>query len=365
MKEKTKIDVKLSQIPNEARDIQKLVDHRGQKSYSQYIDWGPKNDYGDYLNGLYMECAQMNSIVDTITDYICGEHIEFDTNIRLKLNGNTGSSLRTIYRRIAFDKVLFGGFAIKLIYNRAKEIAEIEWLDMRNCRISGDEKCVYYSETFGKGRRGEMEKYTLWENFEVGVDENDPYACVYYFKGNSRYVYPVPCYIGALRSIETSIEIDRFHFSSIQNNLNANTIININDSDSYTDEEKEQVERKIRQNFSGSQNGSQFMLAFNSSKENAVTVERLSDDNYDKKYEALANNTRKNIFVGFRIMPILAGFPPENGGFSKTEYAEAFDLFNTTVIQPHQLQITNCFNELFNAKDSIVVVPFKLDQNLS
>lgn len=359
MKE-NKVDIKLSQIGSETRDIQKLVDHKGQKTYAQYIDWGPKNDYGDYLNGLYMESAQMNSVVDAMVDYICGEDILFNANIRIKLNGNSGTQLKRIYRRIAFDKVLFGGFALKLIYNRAKEIAEIEWLDLRNCRISGDETSVYYSETFGKGRRGDLQKYTLWENFIVGNDENDPYACVYYFKGNSRYVYPVPCYIGSLRSIETGIEIDKFHFSSIQNNLNANTIININDSDNYTDEEKKEVERQMRSNFSGSQNGSQFMLAFNTSKENAVTVERLSDDNYDKKYEALAKNTRTNIFIGFRIPPVLAGFPPENGGFSKTEYAEAFELFNTTVIIPHQMQIMHCFNELFDMTQSVEIVPFEI-----
>lgn len=344
----------------DARDIQKLVDHRGQKNYSKYIDYGPKNDYGDYLNGLYMESAQMNSIVDTMVDYICGTNIDFNTNIRTQLKGNTGSSLKRIVRRLAFDKVLYGGFCMKLIYNKLGEIAEIEWMDLRNVRIGGDEKTAYYSETFGKGRRGEMEVYTLWEYFVPGKDENNEYACIYYNNGNSRYVYPVPMYVGSLRSIETSIEIDKFHFSSIQNNLNANTIINVNDSDNYTDEEKREVERQMRNNFSGSMNGSQFMIAWNSSKENAVSIERLADDSYDKKYESLETNTRKNIFVGFRIQPMLAGYPPENGGFSKEEYLQAFELYNTTVIKPLQKQIVYAFNELFNLTNSISISEFEL-----
>lgn len=355
-----KIDVKLSQIPAETRDIQKIIDHRGQKTFLQYVTYGQKNDFPDYLNDLYMESAQMNSIVDTIVDYICGEHVEFNTAIRTQLNGNTGAQLKNIFRRISFDKVLYGGFALKLTYNRTNQIAEIGWLDLRNLRISGDEKCVYFSENFGRGRRGEMLKYTLWEYFTPGNDENSEYECVYYYKGNSRYVYPVPSYVGSLRAIETSIEIDKFHFSSIQNNLAANTIININDSGDYTEEEKREIEREMRQNFTGTRNGSNFILAFNDSKENAVTVERLQDDNYDKKYEALAENTRKNIFVGFRIMPVLAGFPPESGGFNKTEYAEAFELFNQTVILPHQKQMINCFNELFGLLDSLEITEFSI-----
>lgn len=357
---KEKIDIRMSQVQTDARDVQQLVDHRGQKTYEQYIKYGQKNDFPDYLNGLYMNCAQMNAIVDIMTDYVCGDDIEFNPNIRMRLKGNSNAQLKKLYRRIVFDKVLFGGFALKLIYNKLGEIAEIAWLDMRNVRIGGDEKTAYYSENFGKGRRGEMEVYTLWEYFEVGKDENNEYACIYYNNGNSRYVYPVPMYIGSLRSIETSIEVDKFHFSSIQNNLSANTIVNINDGDNYTDEEKKEVERQMRNNFCGASNGSQIMIAWNANKDNAVTVERLDDDNYDKKYESLADNTRKNIFIGFRIPPIISGMPPENGGFSKEEYLQAYELFSTTVIGPIQKQINNNFNELFDLKDSITIHKFEL-----
>ena len=38
---------------------------------------------------------------------------------------------------------------------------------------------------------------------------------------------------------------------------------------------------------------------FNDSKENGVSVERIQDDQFDKKYEALKSQTITSIFTGF------------------------------------------------------------------
>jgi hypothetical protein len=45
------------------------------------------------------------------------------------------------------------------------------------------------------------------------------------------------------------------------------------------------------------------MLAFNNGKDNAVTVTRIPEDNFDKKYESLKDNTMKEIFISFRAVP--------------------------------------------------------------
>lgn len=341
-----------------ARDINHLQDRRPSYIAGQWIPYGTSNDFPDYLNMLYTESAQMNSIVDSLVDYICGEDVTFNFTVL----ANNHVSLKRIFRRAVFDKVLYGGYALKLIYNRLGEIAKVEWVDFRNLRFSDDEHTLLYSETWTRGRRGELERYSLFEDFRFGEDPNNAYACIYYDNSNSRYLYPQPLYIGSIRSIETSIQIDKYHFSAIQRNLTASTLININDA-SYTETEKKEIDRRIRENFTGSENAGSVMVTFNESAENAPTVTRLEDDNTDAKYQALRANTRDNIFIGFRIPPIITGMPPENGGFSKEEYVQAFDLYNTTMVMPLQKQMINAFDDIFGVKESINITPFDLKIN--
>lgn len=330
----------------DTRDVQHIQDKKITTIQGTYIPYGKRNDYPDYLMSLYNNSAQMSAIINTIADMIEGNGIHLTDVARVKVHGNTSAQLDVILRNIIFDFVLYNGFALKLIYNRNKEIAKIDYVDMRCLRLSSDETYLLYAESWNQGRRGELIQYTRFEHFEPGIDEKNPYECIFYYTGGSRANYPIPTYQGSLRAIETSIEIDRYHFSSIQNNMNANCIININDA-SYTDEQKTAIERKFRENFSGSTNGSQFMLAFNDTADNQVTITRLSDDGSDKKYDQLSQNTRKNIFVGFRIQPILTGYPDENGGFSKTEYLEACQIYNTLIIKPLQRKLATAFKLIF------------------
>lgn len=336
-------------------DAQILEDKMPSSSSSQYVNYGKKNDYPNYLNDLVQNCAVLNSVINAYVDYSLGEDIQFSSAIRIKLNGNTGSQLKKIIKKIVYDKTVTGAWAIKLIYNRQKEIAEIEWIDIRNVRLNIDKDKAFVSETFGKGRRKEIEVYSTFDHFVPGEDENNPYACVYYDNGDARGVYAVPSYSGALRSIETAIQISKFHLSSIQNNLASNAIINIPDANGYTDEEKREIERQFQDKFCGASNGSSFMLAFCETEQNKVTVERIQDDNLDKKYEALSKDTYGTIFTAFRMPPQLAGYVITGSLFNKQEFAEAFELFLKTVIVPFQRTLINSFDYIFETSNSLEI----------
>lgn len=325
-----------------------------------YVNYGKKNDYPDYLNYLVENSPIMNAIIKSMQDYIIGEGIMFSDEIRIKLKGNTTPQLYKIIKRVIYDKIVTGAFAVKLTYNKLGEIAEIEWLDIRNVRLNYEKTVAYYSETFGKGRRGDLETYSTFDNFVFGKDENNEYACVFYDDNDSRGIYAQPSYVGSLRAIETSIEIEKFHHASIQQNLSASAIISIPDAGNYSEEEKQAVEEKFRENFCGSENGSSFILSFCEDKEHSVVVEKLADEQFDKKYEALADNTRKNIFAGFRMQSCLCGYLADNIGFNTQEYSEAFKIYNKTVILPLQNQLVNTFNLIFNTRDSLVIKPFNI-----
>jgi len=194
-----------------------------------------------------------------------------------------------------------------------------------------------------------------------GQDKNNPYQCIYYDKGKARGVYGAPYWQGALRSIESEIEINKFHLHSIQHGLSSSAIVNIPNGESYTDEEKHIIENKFKENFCGSENSDGFILSFNPDPDSKVEIVRIADAQFDKKFEVLSKSTIKSIFTAFRMAPTLAGYLMENLGFNRQEFGESFNIFNITVIQPIQKEIISSLDHLFDIKDSIVIEPFKIN----
>lgn len=345
----------------DAVDVPILADRKPTYNAGNYIKYGPDNAFPDYLASLAQQSTQMSAIIQTITDLVCGEDIEFSMSALTKLKGNNYRQLKRIVRAVANDFALYNGFAIRCIYNRLNEVAQIEYVDFRSLRVSADESYLIFAENWSQGRRCETLEYSFWEDFNPGTDEHNPYECIFYYNPNMRGVYPVPVYQGALRAIQTSVEIDRFHLANIQNGMSASKLVNFI-GDNYTDDEKQLIEHKIRENFAGAENAGQILCTFSDSPENAPSVTLLQDDNYDEKFSTLNETTNERIYAGFRINPIIVGIQPKNGGFSKDEYLQASSLYNVTVIRPIQKQIVDAFSTLLGVYNAITIKPLNFGE---
>lgn len=323
-----------------------------------YLSYGNDNRFPQYLWDLYLRSALLQSIVTGTQNYVLGDGITYNENPTVKkiseYANKDGETLEDIIKKAALDYMIFGGFALQVINNKLGEISEIYWLDFRNVRLNKDGDKAYYSEDWVK----HANDYIVYDIFNPDVKQK---SSVFYFKGHiTRGVYPVPVYSGALHAIETSTEISKFHLNSILNNFSGNFIINFNNGAPST-EVQEEIERKVKAKFGGADNAGKFMISFNDSKENGVSVERIQDDNFDKKYENLRIDTYKEIFIAFRAIPQLFGYDLENVGFNQQEYDSAFKLYNKTTVQPIQRDLQRIFNRIFGISDSISFIPFNLD----
>lgn len=340
-----------SMIPTNNREIPQLSEVR--VSGKDYVNWGTDNKFPDYLWDLYLKSATLQSIINGNVDYICGNGIEFwkeDTVIN-----KYGEEIDEFVKKLATDYEIFGGFAFNIIEDFDGNVAELYWMDMRNVRVDEDEKYVYYCEKWNKYGQKAI-KYPIYN-----PAKRQKSSVCFYKSHLSRGLYPIPPYIGALAAIETSTEIGKFHLNNILNNLTSSAIISFNNG-IPTDEEKHALEEKIKEKFSGSENAGKFLLTFNDSKENAVTVERLSEDGMDQKFHTLNDSTKQEIFTAFRAQPMLFGLLPDNTAFNKMEFLESFELYNKTVIKPIQKVIMNVINTVYNTIDSIKIIPFSLDE---
>ena len=326
-----------------------------------YLNYGVDNKFPNYLWELYLRSALLQSIIEGTADYAGGNGIVYSQDAtvqRLSENANKdGETLEDVIKKIIIDYLIFGGFALQVIYNKLGEINEVYWMDFRNVRLNKDGNKVYYSDDWVK----HANDYLTYDVFNPDKPKG---TSVFYFNGHTtRGIYPIPRYNGALAAIETSTEISKFHLNSILNNFSGNFIINFNNGQP-SEEVQEEIERKVKQKFSGAENAGKFMIAFNDSKENGVTVERIQDDNFDKKYESLRTDTYKEIFIAFRAIPQLFGFNLENVGFNTQEYNSAFALYSQTTVKPIQKDIVRTFNKIFGVDNSIQFIPFELENKV-
>lgn len=301
------------------------------RSGFDYVSWGPGNKFPQDLYYLYENSAILQSVINGTADYVFGSGVmsAFD------VVNDKYETLEDIVKRCVFDYLIFGGFALQLMYKGGK-VEAMYWLDFQKCRRSEDEKKVYYSDDWGKYARKALE-YKSW------TPETDKGTCIYYYKGHkTRGIYPVPMYIGALKSVKISTEISNFHLNNITKGFASNAIISFNNGEPDEDT-KARIEKDIKQKFCGTDNAGSFLLLFNDSKDNAAEIVRIQDDKYDEKYSTLAKYVKDDIFISFRATPELFGLSVEGNGFSREEYLQAFSLYNKTVVMPIQKDMERAF----------------------
>lgn len=321
----------------------------------EFISWGEYNDYPDYLYNLYNNVAVLKSIIDGLTDYICGNKIEINLELYNTLVNSKGQTLEDIIRYIAKDLVTYGGFALNIVKNKLNTIAGIYYLDFRRVRSNKKGDKFYYSEDWEKSA-GRV-KYIEYNSFFS--DEQSPNT-IFYYKNEVNSVYPRPLYGAATISCEIQKKINQFHLNNVTNNFSGSYIVNFN-SGQPTDEQKEEIEDEFYEKFTGVENAGRPMLCFNNTRANETTVTKVETTDFADKYNALSDRSRQEIFTAFRATPNLFGIPTETTGFSQQEYDEAFNLFNRTTVKPLQDVIKKAFDKIFDKENVITIVPFSIN----
>ena len=347
------MNYKLSFIKTPQKDIPEIVEVDKNKDY---LYWGEDNKVPYYLYNLSTKSSVMGAIVGSMVDYILGDEVVNNTGI-MTVN-RKDETFEDLVRKCATDYSMFGGFAIQVIRNKGLDhVAELNWMDLRHIRVDKEETTVWYCDWASKKRKQPV-KYPIYKQ---GAKQPNS---VFYFKGNlTRGVYPTPMYIGSLTSIETQVEISNYHLSNILNNFTPSGVINFNNGSNLGEDEIEELEEKVYEKFSGTSNAGKILLCFNDDTEHATTIDRLVDDNLDKKYDQLYETTINDIYSGFRMNPVLSGLNKTNSGFTGQEFNEAFKLYNKTVIQPIQKQLVDAFEKLFG-KGCIEIKPFTVKFNV-
>ena len=309
-----------------------------------YISYGEDNRWNFYLYGLYKDVATLSTLINGSSDYVVGNGVEDDYEVNSK-----GMMMSDLIKKCAFDRFLYGGFAIQVIRDFVGRVSELYYIPFGYLRSNEDNTEFWYSKEWDVWSPKTV-KYPVFK-----VDSNDP-ASIYYFKGIADSTYPICPFNGAIISCEIERKINKFHLNEISNNFSGNTVINFNNGHPNY-EQKAEIERLVNAKFSGEENSGRVLISYNDSKDNEVTISKLAEDGLDDRYKDLAERSRDQIFTAFRATSSLFGLPTSTG-FNAEEYKGQFEIFNRTVINPIQKEIKKSIKKITD-KD-IKIIPFSL-----
>jgi DNA-binding MarR family transcriptional regulator len=336
----------------EAHKVPTFKEARG-KDWILFGDEGEyKNRYPEYLLNLYRRSAKHHAIINSKKDYVVGQgwavNAEgLDTMGLARLQQfiqepNQYESLNDILEKVALDYELYNGFALEIVYNQLNDkIAAIYHADFARYRSNEDGTKYYYSED--------------WKKHNPVVEEIDSFNWkepsgkqLLYVKGYSpdcKY-YPLPTYLGSTGYIDLDIEIQNYHISAVRNNFVVSSIISFHNG-TPTLEEQEEIERQIKDKFTGTDNAGSFVLNFADSRDRGIDIQRLNGNDDDKRFDILNKTVQREIYAGHSVTdPALFGIKEDGIFTSRNQLVDSFELFQNTYVNGRQQFIERVFNDL-------------------
>lgn len=328
--------------------------------FNDWVKFGENNDWPFYLQELANRSAIHNAILSSKVDYSCGEGIVIDDEQKssrgdkvtqlLIDNPNPDENLNEIYRKAVYDYVVYGGFALNVIWSKdRKSIAEIYHIDFAKIRSGkmndrGIVETFYFSNDWRNYRKTENSPRPL-PAFNIKNKEASQLIYVKEYRPGLEY-YPLPSYVGAISYIETDAEIANFHLAHIKNGMVPSLFINFPNG-IPDEEERKKIEKQITNKFVGTDNAGKFVLSFSEDASRAPSIQTMSPAQLDKQFLQLQETVIQNILTGHKITsPLLAGIKTEGQLGGATELENAFKIYNSMVISPIKEILLKEFNAI-------------------
>jgi hypothetical protein len=334
-----------------------------------FVAYGDDNNYFQFLIDRYNGSATNNAIINGMSEMIFGKGLNATDSAR---KPEAYAKMITLFhddcvRRLASDLKLMGNCAMQVIYSKdRKSIARVEHIPVETLRA---EKC---------NEKGEIEAYYMHPDWSSYKKSDKPLRIeafgfgnesiqIYYvkpYKAGFKYYSPVD-YQGGLQYAELEEEISNYHLNNIMNGLAPSMLINFNNG-TPDPEQRQLIENRIYQKFSGSSNSGKFIMSFNDDPATAATIEPIQLSDAHNQYQFLSDESMRKIMVAHRVVsPMLLGVKDSSGlGNNADELKTASILMDNTVIRPFQTLLINAFDNVLAYNDISLNLYFKTLQPL-
>jgi predicted transcriptional regulator len=321
-----------------------------------FVTFGADNLYPDFLIELFNKSPKHNAIVSAKASYIAGIGTEVfgssteeiaKAQAKLK-NINAYETYEELKAKIAYDAELFNGFAVEVIWNKAKTApSEFYHIPFKNVRKGLEGDYVYCADwTDNKAEKIHYQPYN-----PITRESKQIYYCQFYRPGQGEY--PLPDYVGALKYIEVDTEISNYYLNSIKNGFTAQTHIQLFKG-IPTPEEARATARRFKENYQGTDNAGGLIIQYNDPTEKESVINNLQPSDFDKQFDLLNKTVQQEIFVAHKVnSPMLFGVRVEGQLGGRSELIEAYEMFHHAYIEPRQQKIDDTFAYLLEPIASV------------
>ena len=333
-----------------------------EKKGQGYIEFGDKNDYPQYLLGLYNKSAKHNAIVRGKVNYIIGngwqsENGDAQADLFIK-SPNPYENLADLTRKVSIDIEVFGGAYMEVIWSKVGGVlAEVCHIDYTKIRSNKDNTQFWYKNDWAD--RKEEPKVIPAFNTQQRTGKQILYVKEY---RPGLDTYALPGYMGSLNYIESDIEVSKHVLGNAQTGFSASKLITLPNGEPSPDE-KRNIERRFTERFSGS-DGKKFILSFVQDAAKKPVVEDLGASDLTKEdFGQVDQMIQQNIFAGHQITtPSLFGISTPGSLGTRTEMRDGYEIFKNTYANDKQQFLESLFNELATlrgATSEISIVPIE------
>ena len=321
-----------------------------------WIEYGADNNYFQFLIDRYNGSPTNNAAINGISQAIYGKGLNATDSSKKPNEYAQMVSLfrKDVVRRCCYDLKLMGQAAIQVIYSKDRskivqlEHMPIETLRAEKCDEDGNVPAYYYYNDWANIKR--TDNPLRIPAFGMSKESIEIYYIKPYKSGF--YYYSPVDYQGGLQYAELEEEVSNYHLNNIMNGLSPSMLINFNNG-TPNQQERQLIETKIAQKFSGTSNAGKFILAFNDNKESQAEITPVQLSDAHNQYQFLSEESTQKIMVAHRIVsPMLLGIKDGSGlGNNAEEIKTASLLMDNTVIRPFQELLIDSFDQILAYND--------------
>ena len=333
-----------------------------------YIQYGEDNMYFQYLIDRYNGSPTNNAIINGISEMIYGKGLDATDSSD---KPDQYAQMKVLFkndcvRKLAYDLKLMGQCAVQVIYSQDRsKVARLEHMPVETLRaeksLDGEIKAYYYANDWTK-----VKPNTKLKKIPAFGKSNQSLEIMYIKPYRAGFFYYSPVdYQGGLQYSELEEEVSNYHLNNIMNGLAPSMLINFNNG-VPNEEEREMIEQRIYQKFSGSSNAGKFILAFNDNAESQANIDPVQLSDAHNQYQFLSDESTKKIMVSHRVVsPMLLGIKDQTGlGNNAEELKTASILMDNTVIRPFQTLLIDSFDKILAYNNISLNLYFKTLQPL-
>ena len=256
------------------------------------------------------------------------------------------NNLERLLLYLAKDFMIYGGFAVEIIWNREGTSFDLKYLPIHTLRIGlkdheDDEDYYWYSKDWGQYKKEDYKPEYI-KQFDPKVRQGR--QALYYIEPNpsATDLYPIPDYSSAINFIDLDYQVGVYHLNQVRQGYQPSYILNFSTGIPSIDEQN-QFFRSFQANFMGAQNSGKIMITYSDGGDQKPEILAVPDNGSDERFIMLQDMVEKQITQAHEFPIQLVSVVPGSLG-SQDERKELMAEVQTYYIAIKQNQMEEAIN---------------------